>query len=92
MIIDKTKKIHEQITPESWCSNGGTGRNKDTEEICSYCIWLWVYFYDPTNSSTRIDPILELLNFKTNQQLFAWNDHTKRTFKDVYDVLKVLDL
>lgn len=92
MIIDKTKKIHEQITPESWCHSGGAGKNKDTGEFCSCCIWLWAYDYDPTNSSTRIDPILKLLNFETNQQLFAWNDHPQRTFKDVYNVLKVLDL
>ena len=99
MTIDIFRKVHEQITPETWYHNGVTGTPVpviDMTKAKCIDIWLWdrygwgVYIGD--NYNGHIKRVFECLGVKCRSEIFRWNDAPERTFEDVLKVLKDLDL
>lgn len=91
LVIDFNKKIHEQITEETWCK----GTTKWDEHILlANCTILWVsdrYFDSPSFRTEQYERMHATLKIWPGF-IGSWNDASERTFADVYNLFKELDL
>ena len=92
LVVDMSKKIHEQITPETWCSKGGGCLDSG-----ALCIWLWCSERYRGSWQATLEKLAERLGHTGKDMLhtlhiYSWNDAPERTFDDVLSVLKELDL
>ena len=99
MTIDMSRKVHEQITPETWCHDMVTGTGVPiTSMTNAMCIdiWLWCRYgwgvYIDAGDGGHIKRVFEHLGVNVRSGIFRWNDAPERTFDDVLQVLKELDL
>ena len=88
LAVDTDKKIHEQITEESWERGTSTDKGK-------LCIALWCMrrygFQGCEQPLRKIAEILGFASFKS-ADIMAWNDSPDRTFGEVLKVLKEADV
>lgn len=90
-------KIHEQITPETWCQ-GSYGIDKHGRDVaatdpdaCSWCAagWIWKTCKDGKHR----DATYRMLRAVGADELLGhWNDHPERTFEEVRAAFKKADL
>ena len=90
--IDKNRKVHEQITEETWCK-GGTTYDKQ-------CMVLWivsVYGNDAIRFA-HYERIKTELGYLVDNEcyrlkdIYNWNDAPERTFDDILALLRKLDI
>ena len=93
-MVDMTKKIHEQITEESWCPLGG-----GNVEGTSFCAAVWVDVrYGVTSGYDIRVKMCKLLGLNWRDPLLpstvihGWNDKPGRTFAEVKDLFVRLDI
>ena len=84
LVVDMSKKIHEQITPETWAHSGCDEYSK--------CIWLWCSERYKFSWVATLSKVLDYFQAKDLTAIYRWNDAPERTFDDVLTVLKELDL
>ena len=87
LVVDMSKKIHEQITPETWNHTGDVGGVE-----YSKCIWLWCTERYAFSWGATLTKVLDYFQTKNLMEIYRWNDAPERTFDDVLTVLKELDL
>lgn len=84
MIVDKTKKIHEQITPESWCQGDMFLYDADGN-LVACCLLGWLSW-----TSTNLMPFKKLCLALGFNKISQFNDNS--TFETVLAVLKKADV
>lgn len=98
LTFDPSKKIHEQITEETWCK-GADARDGDgisvyigSPDACAFCAYAWLM----NVYGTRYDQVWKhrnhLLNTVGTAALSSWNDTPERTFAEVLAAFKAADL
>jgi hypothetical protein len=86
IIIDKSKKIHEQITPDTWCQNLYESRiGNCTVGMCAVG-WIGA-IYSPAMYNEISDKLEEQVG-----QLTLWNDKADRKFSEVVELFRSLDI
>lgn len=92
LIFDPSKKIHEQITEETWCK-GEWARTADGDSIgpldplaCKWCMYGWI-----RRAYSRIGPARNsLADVVGTPAIGDWNDD--HTFAEVLAAFKAADL
>ena len=86
MTVDQSRKIHEQITEETWAH----GHDGDDYSSCLVNWTLERYGW----KNTADDLIIKELGFETDDiiSVINWNDAPERTFTDVLTLLRKLDI
>lgn len=94
LTFDPSKKIHEQITEETWCKGTAYrdrhGTPTGTSTACQACAEAWgqeIYGRVARNGARgqfrRVNGIIKIV---------SWNDAPERTFSEVLAAFKAADL
>ena len=100
VIIDFTKKIHEQITRGNWCRwDGPTKKYITRPEISTcgredgeMCVLEWIIARYGNDNCEKIQTLFTAqIDPKCETQVSIWNDHPERTFEEVLAIFKAID-
>lgn len=85
------KKIHELITPETWCQNNfAQYKNPGDQYGVKWCALGWIHkVYRDDNPSKKESLLCNAIGI---DWLTQWNDAPERTFEDVLNGFIKADL
>lgn len=97
-MFNRSKKIHEQITPKNWCKGeewytGDWDEDNPKQKIVQACLVGWIKGVYPYKKACKVrEVVYDAINENNSYGIEDWNDAGKRKFSDVKKLVKKLDI